>query len=219
MDLLIETYSKTGNIHHAYLVEGDREAVRTGLLDFLGTHFKLPLVGNPDLWHKQFETFSIDDARNLREVQSNRPVAGDKKIFIIEARSLTVEAQNSLLKVLEEPTEGTHIFIVLPSVEIVLPTLRSRVMIISERDTTGKNKDAQQFLKASLSERLEIIGEIAEEKDKAKAQNLIEGLIAELHQKKGNEKYLQELLKCRMYINDRSPSIKLLLEHIACILP
>jgi DNA polymerase III delta prime subunit len=219
MDLLIETYTKTGTIHHAYLLEGESEEIRTGLIDFIHKHFKLATIGNPDFWHERFETFSIDDARTIREAQANRPVAGDKKIFIIETRALTVEAQNALLKVLEEPTSGTHIFMILPSAEVILPTLRSRVMIISLRNANNTHTEAKNFIKSSLSERLSIVADIAEEKDKGKAQELVEGLISELYTKKGNEFVLQELLKCRMYINDRSPSIKLLLEHIACILP
>jgi DNA polymerase III delta prime subunit len=219
MDLLIETYKNTGTIHHAYIVEGSAEDIRLKLFDFIEKHLKLPVSGNPDLWHGQFETFSIDDARKIRDAQSNKGVSGDRKIFIIETRGITVEAQNSLLKVLEEPTSGTHIFIILPSSEIVLPTLRSRVMIVSLRNEHDPKIEARKFLKVSLAERLEMVGEIAEEKDKAKAQELIEGLLLELHTKKGNETVLRELLKSRMYINDRSPSLKLLLEHIACILP
>lgn len=219
MKLLIDTFKRTGNLHHAYVLEGEHEIVRKDLFDFISEHLKLATIGNPDFWHTIHDSFTIDDARNVRDAQANRPVVGDKKIFIIETRAMTVEAQNSLLKVLEEPTAGTHIFILLPSSEIILPTLRSRAIVVSLRDEAFATKDAQIFLKSSLPERLEIVGEISEEKDKAKAQGLLDGLITELHGKKGKEAALKELLTARMYVNDRSPSLKLLLEHIACILP
>lgn len=218
MKLLIDTFKKTGNLHHAYVLEGEHEIVRKDLFDFISEYLKLATIGNPDFWYTIYDSFTIDDARNVREAQANRPVIGDKKIFVIETRAMTVEAQNSLLKVLEEPTAGTHIFILLPSAEIILPTLRSRAIVVSLRDEAFATADAKIFLKSSLSERLEIVSEIAEEKDKAKAQGLLDGLITELHGKKGKEAVLKELLTARMYVNDRSPSLKLLLEHIACVL-
>jgi hypothetical protein len=218
MKLLIDTLEKIGSLHHAYILEGDVAELRQQLFAFILDYMKVPLVGNPDFWHSTYETFTIDDARQLREAQSNKAVGGDRKIFVIETRAITVEAQNSLLKVLEEPTAGTYIFIILLSVEVLLPTLRSRAIIISQRGFSVRSHEAQAFLQSSLPERMKIIAEIAEEKNKIMAFTLVAGLISELHGKPGKAFVLAELLKTRMYLNDRSPSIKLLLEHIACIL-
>ncbi len=219
MKILIDTYTKTGNLHHAYLLEGEREAIRSDLFGFIQNGLKISTVGNPDFWHTEHDTFTIDDARTLRQTQANKALSGDKKIFVIETRGMTVEAQNSLLKVFEEPTPHTHFFLIVPSAEIFLPTLRSRVALVSLHDTESKiTNETKEFLGASIPDRLKIVGEIAEEKDKARAVTLIDGLLTKLH-KNGEPAVLQELLKSRMYINDRSPSLKLLLEHIALIIP
>ncbi|MBX4198219.1 hypothetical protein KW782_02680 [Candidatus Parcubacteria bacterium] len=219
MKILIDTYKNTGDIHHAYVLEGQAENIRDELFDFFKKHLKVSVTGNPDFWHSQYDTFAVDDARALREAQANKSLAGGRKIFVIETRGMTVEAQNSLLKVLEEPTAGTHIFIIIPSAEIILPTLRSRANVVSYREKGDENHEAKTFLKATIPERLEMVSDIIEEKDKAGAAVLLDGLIYELHAKPGNEKALKEILNSRMYINDRSPSLKLLLEHIACVLP
>jgi DNA polymerase III delta prime subunit len=219
MRVLIDTFKTTGNIHHAYLLEGEREGIRKELLHFIEKHLKINIIGNPDVWQSQFETFTIDDARKLREAQANKAIAGEKKIFIIETRGMTLEAQNSLLKVFEEPTPHTHFFMIVPSAEVFLPTLRSRTVIISQHnDTSSVSAETKEFLHASKDSRLKMIEEIIEEKDKARAIGLIDGLLKALHSK-ASPQILQELLKCRMYLHDRSPSLKLLLEHISLILP
>lgn len=215
------------NLHHAYILEGDADAIRAELLEFLEKKVKIDVVGNPDFWHERHDTFTIDAARALREAQSNKALSDSKKIFIVEIRGITVEAQNALLKAFEEPTADTHFFLILPSVEIVLPTLRSRVQIVSTRnskDTSQKQKKAQDFLNLSVADRLRLISEISENKDKTQAFEIVDGLIY-MYKDKHNAvqdfkdinsaAIIQELLQSRAYLHDRSPSLKLILEHIA----
>ncbi len=219
MKILVDTYKSTGNLHHAYILEGEKETLRQKLFDFIEHDLHQAIKGNPDVWHQTHDTFTIDDARDIREVQSNKALGTGKKIFIVELRSMTAEAQNSLLKVFEEPTPHTHFFIIMPSAEVLLPTLRSRVMIIpAEASTHEPHKEAEDFLKAPISARIKIAAEISEEKDKARAIKLVDGLIHKLHGEKMKPEVMQELLLSRGYLNDRSPSIKLLLEHIAIVL-
>lgn len=52
-------------------------------------------------------------------------------IWIEEAQTLTTEASNALLKVLEEPPANTHIYLTCPVAGSLLPTIRSRCQIIS----------------------------------------------------------------------------------------
>ncbi len=218
MQILIDTYKNTGTLHHAYLIQGDRDNISTELLEFLEKDLKFPVIGNPDFWHEKQDTFGIDQARALRDAQSNKGVRGDRKVFIIETRAITLEAQNALLKAFEEPTAHTHFFIIIPSVELVLPTLRSRVSIISHEDNSASSrKQAKAFLALPISDRMKLIEEIVEEKNKTQAIEIVDGLIYELKDSK-NTFALKELLQCKSYIQDRSPSLKLLLEHIALII-
>lgn len=218
MKFLIDSYKTTGALHHAYLIEGEKEQVRATLFTFIEKDLKIPIQGNPDVWHSTHDTLTIDEARKLREIQSNKALSNTKKIFIIEILGITVEAQNSLLKIFEEPTLHTHFFIIAPSAELFLPTFKSRVMVVRGSDETASYPESVHFIKASHAERLKIAEEIAEAKDKVRALNLIDGILHTLHSKNPDPSILTELLMCRNYLNDRSPSFKLLLEHISLIL-
>ena len=65
-------------------------------------------------------------------VVSKTPLHGHGKVFIIdEAELLESAGQNSLLKTLEEPPPGTHIFLVTTNEDRLLPTIRSRCQRIA----------------------------------------------------------------------------------------
>jgi DNA polymerase III delta prime subunit len=220
--MLIDTYKNTGSLHHAYIIEGDRTAVREALFSFIEKDVKENIQGNPDFWHGQFETFTIDDARKLQEAQAMKAFSDNRKIFILELNGMTHEAQNALLKAFEEPTPSTHFFIIAPSREIFLPTLRSRVQIISDTTEGGAGTiDPKEFLMSTPAKRLELIADIVEEKNKAEAVHLVNGIIVALSESKQEiaKEIYSELLKCRGYLNDRSPSVKLILEHLSLITP
>lgn len=217
-----------GILHHAYLLDGAAESIAGELREFLETNLQFPVKGNPDLWHGVFDTFGIDDGRALKEMQSRRPV-GERKIFIVQANFFTREAQNSLLKVFEEPTPDTHFFIITQNTASILPTLRSRLFIISPRQGLGTSGDggkfAAEFLIAQPSKRLALLKDIIETKDKNAAISFLNSLEKTLYDNDGgrtsvkNVFVFEEIRKARSYLNDRAPSVKMLMEHIALIVP
>lgn len=226
MKILTETYKKTGTIHHAYALEGERAEVMLGLFKFLEEDFGISLKNNPDFFYQEFETFTIDDSRALQERYSRRAIA-NKKIFIISTRFMTNEAQNSLLKIFEEPVEGAHFFLIMPNVEVLMPTLRSRLVVV---DRTAQGSDgsqsnsefkslAKKFLLAGAAERLGLVKNIIEEKDKSKAIDFVTALEQALAARlknapTENAESLSEILRVKKYLHDRAPSVKLLLEHL-----
>ena len=226
MDLLINTFKKTGTFHHAYSVEGDREKTKQNLFNFFEKDVGLAIRGNPDFSYAEYETFTIDDGRALVDKQKNKSFSdesGAKKIFVIVCNTIPHEAQNSLLKVLEEPTQDTHFFFIIPSQRILLPTVRSRMMNI-QGSTSNHEAMAAEFLNLNHKKRLEFLEEIIEEKNKQKAVELLQGIQHILRHKKAahtmtpqDVHLLEEISKSQSYIRDRSPSLKLLLEHIALI--
>ncbi len=207
--------------HHAYCfvgVESDKI-----LVTFEKTH-KIATHGNPDFFHEKYETLGIDESRRIKELHSSKSfVTGSKRIFIIECKSMTHEAQNSLLKIFEEPNEFTHFFILLPSVSILLPTLRSRLFIIEENKKDDKNlKKAENFLKLSVKDKIIFVDDLAkkisdEEAEKSDAIEFLSSLETVLVENgvEKNKKTLTAILKARDYMNDRSPSVKQLLEFVA----
>lgn len=75
-------------------------------------------------------SFGVDDVREIIEEVNKKPYEGDKKVVIInQGNKLTVQAQNALLKTIEEPPQGVFIFILCESGELILETIKSRCQI------------------------------------------------------------------------------------------
>ncbi len=210
------------SLHHAYFLVGNKDTVWFEVMSFVESDLGFSTHGNPDFYGGQFDTFTIDDARNLTEQHIRKPFVGDRKIFIVYANSMTVEAQNALLKLFEEPILGNHFFLIMPEEKGIIPTLRSRLSFVSfAEETQSENKLGKEFLKAVLSDRLKLVAEIAEDKDKERAKELVRLLTDVLHSAAliENSPVLKDLMKAEDYLSDRSPSIKMILEHIAVSLP
>lgn len=218
------------NLHHAYCIEGDKaEAIRE-VKKFLETELNLSVLGNPDVLFLEYDTFTINDGRVISEMAIKKPF-GERKIFTTAFNFITREAQNSLLKLFEEPTAATTFFLIVPSAVIFLPTLKSRLMIIGspearEAEKRTGNREAE-FLKAPLKTRLEISKKLAdsvsdEEKSKAEVLEFLEEIEQVLHQRKsskGASAALEEVMKAKRLIFGRSPATKMILEHIALVMP
>lgn len=206
------------SLHHAYFIEGEKSAVLAELEAFLMDAFKISRQGNPDVHFAHHESFGIDEGRGLQEMQSLRPVMGDKKIFILTIGSITSEAQNSLLKVFEEPTPGTHFFVISSSQRILLPTLRSRMVVLTHASAAKSDMkgEARKFIPMSPKSRLEFVAPFIEEKDKAKVENFLQAVVGELH-KEGKMEAVREILLLIKYLKDRSSSLKLILERTALL--
>lgn len=212
--------------HHAYLLGGAGRLNLEDLKNILAEKFSFD-VKNSDLFAKSFETFGIEDSRALKEMQSRKGNFGEQKIFILKINFFTKEAQNALLKVFEEPTPDSHFFISINSTETILPTLKSRLFdlgTISSLQNDDK-KLAEDFLSKNAPERLKSLKKITENKDKVAAISLLNALEGVLGGKiKANLPpeeifVLEEIRKARGYLNDRSPSVKMILEHISLIAP
>lgn len=78
--------------------------------------------------HEKPRTIGVDDVREqLNDTVMIRPYSGDYKIYIVdEAEKMTVQAQNALLKTIEEPPSYAVIFLLTVNSEGFLPTILSR---------------------------------------------------------------------------------------------
>ena len=218
--------------HHAYLLEGVFKALRAALVHHIENTFRLSAAGNPDFFVFEHAVFGVDEARELAERASRRPVAGDTQMFVIGANSLTREAQNALLKLFEEPGEGTHFFLVVPVVEVLLPTLRSRAVVLdaSEFGVLAEARDqrelsAETFLSLAAGRRIKMLQPVIIAKDAPGAARFLEILERALRARSGeiiaheDVFFFETLARCRNYLSDRSPSVKMILEYIASVLP
>ncbi len=218
------------HLHHAYLLEGERFLVLSELKKFLFDH-ALSSAGSPDFHLFEFDVFLIEHAHDISREQMMRGVEGNKKIFILAFNTMTSEAQNALLKTIEEPTEDTHFFFVTRTKETLLPTLRSRMQIVSIESAHDKKeiKAGEEFLSASLPERLHIIESYTKVKkdDKSEAKeeariflvSLEKAMYARLPADATLAGPLEDVITASKYLSDRAPSLKLLLEHLALTVP
>ncbi|MFT5352588.1 MAG: DNA polymerase-3 subunit delta', partial [Candidatus Paceibacteria bacterium] len=149
-------------LHHAYVLEGEREHIYEKICQFCEEDLKLAIKANPDFWYQESDKFLIQNARDLREMQLRKTLGDSRKIFIIAFNFITREAQNSLLKVLEEPTEGTHIFIITPSSSVFLDTVLSRVTVLKNEGGEGTT-DAKKFLNATYGERINMVTKLVKD--------------------------------------------------------
>ena len=223
-------------LHHAYCVVGETEQAFPRIERSLERELGFPVKGNPDFWRGEYETFGIDEARQLKEA-STRHALGARKVFILAARGLTSEAQNALLKTFEEPAANTIFFLVVPSAEILLPTVRSRLQFVFVEPDSDANgaREAEQFLAETVPARLArmqaMLAALEKEKDekedsdeplreKARIFAFLDAVERAAAQKiKTHPEALEEILGVKKYMRDRAPSLKLLLEHLALVLP
>lgn len=195
--------------HHAYLLVGERGEVLAHL-DKILSELGVKKEGNPDLF--LYEEVGIKDARAIGERAIEKSF-GERKVFIILG-DLTNEAQNALLKTVEEPISDTHFFITVREEGRIIPTLRSRMQtVVVGGETSGDRAD--KFLKASIKDRLGFVKKFSDNEDGV--DTFLDELLLELKKKEG-AKGLREVYKLRHYAGDKSVSRRLILEHLATVL-
>lgn len=211
------------NLHHAYLIVGDVVVSQAELLRYIADDLEYSIRGNPDFWQETYQTFGIDDARALSEMHLRKPLA-EKKLFVLTIGSIMLEAQNALLKLFEEPQPGNHFFLIMQSDASVIPTLRSRMQKVEVAQKEKNTDFGKKFLSSNIVTRLNMMEQVIEDKNKDEARAYIHSLIDAIRSEYSDEKeitrtlpVLETLMKSDDYLSDRSPSVKILLEHIAHI--
>ncbi len=202
-------------LSHFYIIEGNSDTsdkIRSDLENLHGIVFGT----NPDVQEFMYESFGIDESRALKDFFSTRSLSSGKKIAIVSVDRITREAQNALLKLSEEPAQGQHLILIVPSLGLLIDTLKSRAQLISS--VVKAQEEDFDFLTLPIAKRLALVGKIIAKKDRQAASDFIDQVIVALKKKKNNQTILTQVYMCRSYIQDQSASIKLILEHISLIL-
>ena len=128
---------------------------------------KVKFANDPDLSQLTGETsIGIDQVRELEQNLSLKPHSSPPKIGLItQAEKLTIEAQNALLKILEEPIGDSVIILTAPRQENLLPTVISRCQLmnlpekaeveISQKEIKELTQELGKILKSSPGERIQ----------------------------------------------------------------
>lgn len=153
---IVEHFRKaieTKKISHAYIIHGERSSGK----EFIAKVFAQALLcekggkepcgechschqavsGNhPDITrvlHDKPATIGVEDIRTgINNDILIKPYSSEYKVYIInEAEKMTVQAQNALLKTLEEPPAYAVIILLTSNLEMMLPTILSRCVVLN----------------------------------------------------------------------------------------
>lgn len=199
--------------HHAYLCQ-----METLPVNCVGIIPKdLAIFEREDLVH---ENFGIDEVRKLTEKAYLTPNQGEFRLITITFKGVTVEAQQALLKLTEEPPKTTKLFFITGKGVNFLPTLLSRFSILEIEETVTKNNTWIEFIELSLMEKMNLIAKKMEAKDQDWLLGVRSGLGALIQEKLKNltAKEGQALYFIFQNLGQRGAANKMLLEEMTLTL-
>lgn len=81
-------------------------------------------------YYPSSSSFGVDDVRKIINEVNKKPYESDKKVLVLySCDKLTTQAQNALLKTIEEPPKGVYLILLSDSLETILDTIKSRCQI------------------------------------------------------------------------------------------
>ena len=163
---------ETGKVSHAYIINGEKSSGK----EFIAKIFAMALQceqggvepcnecrsckqtlskNQPDIIyvsHEKPNTISVDDIRaQINNDVAIKPYSSKYKVYIInEAEKMTTQAQNAILKTLEEPPAYAVIILLVSNVNTLLPTILSRCVVLNMKPV----RDA--LVKKYLMEELQV---------------------------------------------------------------
>jgi hypothetical protein len=175
------------------------------------------------------KAMGIEDVRNIQKAILLKPFRGKTKAVILNLyENITLEAQNALLKVLEEPPANTIIIITISKKELLLPTIISRckVIILQEKEIELNENDFSRFsndldilLNGKTGDRLRIAQNIS--KDKESLTYWLEKMTVFLKNKMVSENqnfkyvnFLKEIQKTHRIIKSTNVGQRIALENL-----
>ena len=168
----ISSAVENNRVSHAYILNGERGSGKKMLANLFAMTLlcetgdnepcgkchscKQAESGNhPDIirvTHEKPNSISVDDIRTqVNNTVDIKPYQGPYKVYIIpQADMMTPQAQNAILKTIEEPPSYAVFLLLTENAETLLPTINSRCVMLKLRNI----KDT--LIKKSLMENLEI---------------------------------------------------------------
>ena len=206
-----------GKASHSYLFVGP-EGIGKKLIaqEFATLILNKDIINNPDfdIIIPDGNSLKIEQIRELQKRIQEKPIASQKKVYIIDdAEKMTTESQNALLKTLEEPPEFATIILISSNENAFLATIKSRCMIIHFQklnDNQIKNYMSNNYgLKNVNQNMLDIFqGSIKKAislKDKIEQYKIIEDIVDSIEKQKDLieiSKIAEPLYKTKEEINE-----------------
>lgn len=204
------------NLHHTNICIGNRADIIADI-DTLVSTFSKAVLKIERLTY-EFDKFLLKDAEHIFSKHIHKVGDDEMQIITIACNFTNRETQNSMLKLLEEPPQGTYFFLIVPNKKVFLPTILSRAQIFEYKKEIEISKEIKELLAASYVKRFEFVKKLLDEvKDEKKTKEdvtaYIEQIEKHLHQKK-NMKLLKRTVEIKDYLKDQGASMKQLLEYL-----
>lgn len=165
------------------------------------------------------KAIGIEKSRELIKFSQKRPLSGDQKLAIVyDAHKMTEEAQNALLKTLEEHGDFVDIVLVAKNENGLLDTVISRCKKLAVMDKGDKNSKKSEKNKELLKELKSLnFGEklgFAQKISKMEKEEIVALLEewAELEEKDGFYENAELFLRCAEDLDKLNVNGRLLLE-------
>lgn len=155
-------------------------------------------------------TIGINEVKNFTTKAYIKPFIAKNKVFVIKnAELMTIEAQNSMLKLIEEPPLDTYIFFQADNFSKLLLTIRSRCSIVFIDNENiylnSKLPNLESILKMKYEERYQIIKDISDDKliqNKSYISELIDKFIFESQNLNSFVKIVSLCIESKKYISN-----------------
>ncbi len=187
-------------------------------------HLKGVNTNHPDvLYFKAEEKLGIAEARKIKNHFSLKPYSAKGRAVILEDASvMTIEAQNALLKTLEEPPSSAILILAAPSDSKFLPTILSRCQIIrlqairlqAQGSSQKKTEDIEKLLSSNIEERFEYIEKCKEREE------FLHALVSYFRDKNvlKFKSFIEELLQAEAWA-EANVNIRAILEYLMLVMP
>lgn len=134
-----------GRLHHAYILSGPEAPAKMECVQRLAADFSAQKSGAEEAFqrirrgnHPDFLLItpdeglvSVDSIRTLPKSLAYPPLEAERRVVVIEgAQAMNAQANNALLKILEEPPGHTMFFLLCREPAELLPTIQSRCQVL-----------------------------------------------------------------------------------------
>lgn len=171
----LQNVLKLNKVSHAYIINGERSSGKEFIAKIFAAALQCEnpdtasgitepcqvchscrqmATGNqPDVLyisHEKPGTIGVEDIRGqINGTVAIKPYSSPRKVYIMnEAEKMTVQAQNALLKTLEEPPEYTVILLLTTNMDTLLPTILSRCVLLNMKPV--RDSEVKKYLMETM---------------------------------------------------------------------
>lgn len=202
---------------------------RTEKITQILLEFELSL-NHPDLLiFNDEEKLGVEAVKKIKDFLSLKPYsAKGRGVIILSSQKLTLDAQNALLKILEEPPASAVILLGADSDKNFLPTILSRCQVVTHQLPVTENQslkyypEIEDLIKASLDERFAFVEKIEDKEIFIRALvSYFSHVISKDRDKSQNPQFLEfanQLIEAEKYLSAKG-NPRAILEYLMLSLP